>query len=419
MNEQTSVSAMAPIPDHVPEAIVFDFDMYRDPDLLTNPLPRILDLLKTAPPIFWTPRNGGHWIFLSHASNFDAARDTDAFSNEAIPYEQIQAMKAQMPPDAPQIPLPFPLLLDPPLHGKYRRPLQTVFSPKIINGLKDGIRALAIEIIGKVAPEGKCEFINEIAVPLPVQVFLKMLGLPIELMPEYRALVKEVLSQHDSDPAAGLMRLQRVTAAMRDTVLARREDPKDDIISLLWSLEIDGKPVTLNDIENYGVLLFIAGLDTVVNSMGYAVYHLAQDQALQKRLRRNPDLIPEAVEEMLRRYSFVIPPRRLKKDIVFHGFEMKENERVMLFLPAADLDSDVFPDAEKFDLNRENKGHIVFNAGPHRCLGSHLARVELQIFYQEFLSRMPNFSLDPKRPPTFHCGQILGFDTLDLIWEPK
>jgi cytochrome P450 len=392
--------------------------MYNDPAYLADPHRRIVELVKSAPPVFWTPRNGGHWMFLSHAANFSAARDADSFSSEIMPRARLRQMLDSLPPGSPHIPIPVPINVDPPEHGKYRLPLQRVFSPKTINALKDDIRALAREIIAGLVPRGQCEFMSEVAELLPVKVFLRMLGLPLERLPEYRALVTKHLGEiGDPDPSRSVLTLLEVAAVMRDVVLDRRDNPRDDILSMLWKIEIDGKPTTLEDIENFGVLLFIAGLDTVMNGMGHGIRHLAQEHALQDELRANPALIPDATEELLRRYTFTVPVRRVSRDLVFEGLEMKENERVMLFLPAADLDPDEYPDAARFDLERENKAHIAFNAGPHRCLGSHLARVELQIVYEEMLARLPQFRLDPASPPTFHCGHVIGPDTIHLVWE--
>jgi cytochrome P450 len=185
----------------------------------------------------------------------------------------------------------------------------------------------------------------------------------------------------------------------------------------LWRTEIDGKPMTLELMENYGVVLFIAGLDTVMNGMGFGMRHLATDFALQDQLRANPKLVPEAGEELLRRYTFTVPVRRVAKDLEFDGVPMKAGDRVMLFLAGADLTPSEFPQPEQFDLKRENKVHIAFGGGPHRCLGSHLARVELQILYEEVLAGLPRFRLDPERPPIFHGGHVMGVDSLDLVWD--
>ena len=417
MNSAATLTPAVPRPAHVPEAAVYDFDMFYDPAFLADPHRRVLDLVATAPAVFWTPRNGGHWMFLSHAANFKASRDTESFTSQFVSREQLDALRAAMPPGTPHIPTSAPINLDPPQHGQYRAPLQAAFSPKAMLALKEDIRALANQLIDSVSARGRCDFMVDIAEPLPVRIFLKMLGLPLERQDEYRALVRDHLSDPEPDPRKIVTKLLNITGIMRETILQRRERPQNDLFSLLWQSQIDGRQTTLEDLENYGVVLFIAGLDTVMNGMGFGIRHLAQDQALQAQLRANPKMIPEAAEELLRRYTFTVPPRKVAKDVVFEGLQMKAGERVMLFLPAADLDPGEFAGSDRFDLTREKKAHIAFNAGPHRCLGSHLARVELQTLYEQMLSRLPPFRLDPQRPPKFHGGHVIGVDTLWLLWD--
>lgn len=417
MSGVATLSPAAPKPSHVPDALVYDFDIHNDPGLLADPHKRILDMVRNAPPVFWSPRNGGGWVIISHSAVYEASRDPETFSSEFIPQEQIQKMLASLPPGSPHIPQAVPINLDPPAHTKYRQPLQKVFSPKTIAGLRDSIRALASELIDAVKDKGRCEFMADIAEPLPVKVFLKMLGLPLDRMAEYRALVKEHLAAIDSDRAAAIQRLQRIAAAMRDVMLERKENPQDDILSMLWQIRVDDKETTLADMENYGVLLFIAGLDTVMNGMGLAMRGLARDLELQRQLRENPKLIGNAVEEMLRRYTFTVPMRIVKKEVELEGARMMPGDIVKLFLPAADLDPKEFPEPEKYDLNRENNVHIAFGVGPHRCLGSHLARVELQVLYEEMLSRLPEFRLDPENPPVMHGGHVIGVETMHLVWD--
>lgn len=416
----TAAAALTPAvakPAHVPDALVCDFDIRNDPALVEDPHERVLDLLENAPPVFWTPRNGGHWVALTHAANFTAARDTETFSNSFVPPEMAAALLEMMPKDIGHIPQAVPILMDPPEHTKYRLPLNGQFSPKMMNGLKDSIRELTNERIDRVKARGHCEFMSEIAEVIPVQVFLKLLGLPLERMDEYRALVKEtLLGSTDIDPDHMARRQRRVADGMRDVIEARRKEPKNDLISTMWTMQVDGHPTTMDDMENYGILLFIAGLDTVMNGMGHGIRHLARDLPLQRELRANPALIGDALEELLRRYTFTVPPRRVAKDTVLEGAPMKAGDRLMLYLPAADLDAKEYPDPRKVDIHREQV-HIAFNAGPHRCLGSHLARIELQILYEQMLSRLPEFRLDPTKKSTFHGGNIIGIDTLNLIWD--
>ncbi|MCJ8156020.1 cytochrome P450, partial [Sphingomonas sp. LaA6.9] len=144
---------------------------------------------------------------------------------------------------------------------------------------------------------------------------------------------------------------------------------------------------------------------------------LAMDPELQRKLRADPKLIAEASEEMLRRYTFTVPMRIVRKEVDLAGAKMMPGESVKLFLPAADLDASEFPQPDTYDLNRENNVHIAFGVGPHRCLGSHLARVEIQVLYEEMLAHLPEFRLDPDNPAVFHGGHVIGIERLNLVWD--
>jgi cytochrome P450 len=407
----------APKPAHVPDALVYDFDMFRDPALLADPHARVRDLVENAPPVFWTPRNRGHWVVTSFEANFDLSRDTETFSSEIMP----RAMRAQMEEATkgmPRLPHMTPIFLDPPDHTRYRMPLASAFAPKTMKALRGEIQAFAKGLVAGVAPAGRCEFMSAIAEPLPVHVFLKLMGLPLDRMREYRDLVAEIMATAgEHSPEASARRMYRVLDGMRPSFIERRDNPQDDLISRLWALKIDGEPTTIEDLEDFGALLFMAGLDTVMLAMGFAARHLAADQDLQARLRANPELIPDANEEMLRRYTFISPPRRVAKDVVFHGAPMKAEDRVIQYLPGTGMDHRHFPDPTRYDLEREDKVHMVFNSGPHRCLGSHLARIELQVLYEELLAGLPPFRIDPQQPPVFHGGHNLGIASLHLVWD--
>jgi len=418
MGMAVTTEQRASAPDHVPDSLVYDFDMRFDPALLADPHRRIWDLVSSAPPIFWSPFHGGHWIFLGHEAVFDAARDTDTFSSSFFSPEQRAALLRSAGPEVKHVPTAVPINLDPPEHTKYRLPLQGRFSPKSINALKDDIRQLAAALIDEVLPRGGCEFMSAVAEQLPVKVFMKMMGLPLERFHDYRQLVREHMAlTTDPDPRKHLVQARRVADAMHDIFLARRDEPRDDLISHLWTIEVDGRKTSLEDMENYGVLLFVAGLDTVMQGMGHGVRYLASDLETQRLLRADPTLIPEGVEEILRRFTFTVPVRRVAKDTNFHGVELRANDRVALYLPAADLDPKQFEEPQTFNLARENKTHIAFNAGPHRCLGSHLARVELQILFEEMLGRVPEFRIDPTREPSFLGGNVISVEKMYLQWS--
>lgn len=402
-------------PAHVPDALVYAFDYNTDPAYCRDPHVRAADLVERAPPIFWTPYNGGHWMFQSHAAVAEALRDYGTFSSEHFAPEAFNAMMAELPEEE-RIPAPVPICIDPPLHAKLRQPLFSTFSPKAVAAMETKIRALAERLIDAIAQQGHCEFQQAVADVYPVEIFLAMFGLPIEKEREYRDLAKSHLKSITPDLSENMMMMQSIAAVMRETIIARRDDRRDDLISLLWGLEIEGEPMALNLMLSYCVILFIAGLDTVVNALGFGVRHLASDPELQKTLRARPDLIPKATEELLRRYAFVAPIRILKRDTVFSGVQLKEGERVMMFLPGASVDASVYPEPLRFDLERTNQPHMAFGSGPHFCLGMHLARLELRVMYETLLRKLPEFRLDPDQAPEFHGSIIAGPTSIYLVW---
>ncbi len=412
-----ALSPAVPVPAHIPPQAVYDFDMRADPGLLADPHERVRELLREAPPVFWSPRNGGRWIVIGYREIYEAARDPERFTSTYMSPEMMKAAMAMLPPGTPRFPQATPISMDPPDHTRFRAPLQKTFSPRAAMNQIEHIRALTDRLIDAVIDRGHCDFIPAIAEPLPVTIFLELMGLPVSRLAEFRVLVHEFLANTSGDPGQTAALFRKVADAMLPDIMARKDDPQDDIISLLWQTEIDGEPMSVALMEDYCVLLFVAGLDTVINGMGFAVRHLAANPDLQDQLRAQPGLIVEAAEEMLRRYSFTIPQRRVARDLEFAGWQMKADEVLVLYYPGADLDPREFASPETFDLTRENKVHLAFGAGVHRCLGAHLARVELQVLYQQMLKRLPRWRLDPDAPATFHSGNIIAMDSLAIRWD--
>jgi cytochrome P450 len=273
-------------------------------------------------------------------------------------------------------------------------------------------------LIEAVKGEGQCEFMSAIAEPLPVSIFLKLFGLPVERQAEYRALVKEQMAAtNDFDPERVQQRLRRVADVMGEAIRERLATPQGDILSLLGQASYDGRPAEAYDLECYGVMLFLAGLDTVMNGMGLGVRHLADHPELQDRLRGDPKLVPDVTEELLRRYTFTLPPRLVTRDLELEGVAMKRDDVAVLFLPAANLDPTEFSDPGRFDIARSDKAHIAFGTGVHRCLGSHLARIELQVLYAELVNRLPEFRIDRSKVLRYHGGPVWGPDELHLVWD--
>lgn len=410
------LSPPADIPAHVPESLVYDFDYNADPAYLENPHARVMHLVNSAPSIFWTPRNGGHWVVLPYQPMLDAFRNYEVFSSEHFSPEEFDAMMAALPEEE-RVPAPIPICVDPPLQLKLRAPLVSTFTPKAVKALEDQIRELAERLVDSIADEGRCEFMHEVADLYPVEIFLRMFGLPLEREREYRELAEKQLSAASPDPMVAMNMLRGIADVMRDTVLDRQNNRRDDMISKMWAAEIDGEPMTFDVMQSYCAIMFIAGLDTVVNAMGFGVRHLAANPDLQDELRGNPEAISSATKELLRCYAFIGPMRILKQDHDFHGVSFKKGDTVQLFTPAAGYDRSVYPNPEVFDHRRDGPPHLAFAIGPHFCLGAHLARLELDTFYDTMLSRLPTFRLDPDHAPVYHGGIIAGVSSLHLVWD--
>lgn len=394
---------MDSIPPHVRATDVVDFDYFDQPGLESDPH-RLVEMLLSdrVPRIFYTPRNGGHWVIGGYEELCAAFRDPSTFSSTST---QIPAMDNE--------PRFLPFNTDPPEHSGYRAILSRVFSPGRVGRLEGKVRELAIELIEKVAPRGRSEFVTDIAEPLPIFIIMDMVGVPLDHFRSFRDCVHSFLSGREDRNQS----LDFVTDELARLMEERRIDPKDDLISRLAREEIDGCPLTDDEILRLCQFVIFAGLDTVTNGMSFALRHLAIDPELQTYLQHNPGHIPLAVEELLRRYPFANQGRLLLRDIDFYGVKMKKGERALFLPPGAGLDPRAFPDPDRVILGRKDKGIPTFGFGPHRCAGMHLARLELRVLLQEWLARVPDFALATNEQPTFHGGVVFGLKRLALEWK--
>jgi cytochrome P450 len=415
VNLHSSIEGM-PIPPHVDPRLVIDYDVYGDRRFYeTGDLHEGLYKLgeEVGRGIFWTPRNGGHWLINSHELMFEAVRNYDVFSsnNKVARYGamvMIPAMGGDEPIFAPQS-------LDPPDHGVFRKPLMKAFAPARVMEMEAGVRELARGMIDNIASLGRAEFLSMVAEPLPVTVFMKMMGMPLERIHEFRDYMANMASD-DADKRA--YAFGNIDKAMGELIRERVEKRQNDLISRLLDEDVGGRTPTYDEMQSYCLLLFTAGLDTLVNAFTFGTYQLARMPELQERIRADRSLINPLIEEILRRYAIAMPPRLVAQDTEFGGATLKAGDLVMLMLPAANLDPTAFDDPLTFDIDRAEETHMTFNSGPHRCVGSHLARLEMRVFFEEWFERMPTVLPDPAEPPTYRPGLNLTICKLPLIWEP-
>ncbi len=323
----------------------------------------------------------------------------------------------------------IPQQVDPPAQTRYRRLLDPHFSRRKMEELAPAIRSQANDLIDGFEARGSCEFDSEFAVPLPCGAFLSLLGLPLTDLGAFLEIKDDIIRPGRRKgvaflpiPEATAIRAEagrRIYGYFEEVIDDRTATPRGDLLSSLVHAEIDGEKLSRTEILDICFLLLIAGLDTVTATLGCNIAYLAAHPEQRRRLVRDPSLIPGAVEELLRWETPVVAvPRIAKQDLTLHGAEIAKGSIVTFLLGAANADDAHFTDAERVDFARERNIHLAFGAGPHRCLGSHLARMELRVALEEWHRRIPDYSIKPGETPRYSLG-IREVMYLPLEWGPS
>jgi cytochrome P450 len=394
------------IPDHVAPDRVFDFDMYNDTQLSTDLHAGYARLHKEAPPLFYTPANGGHWMVTSQDIITAIVKDTEHFSTRIL----------QIPP-VPDAPLLIPLNLDPPEHTQYRMILAPFFGPKSVATMDAELKTFCAEVVGRIAGKGQCDFVRDIAAPFPVTVFMRMMGLPIERFDEFRDLAEQFFKAREQDVAPIS---QRIIGVLAELLQTRMQNPikgeKRDIIDHLVDAKIDGQPVAFDKLISACFLLFLGGLDTVTNALSFGFRYLATQPELQRRLREDLSLVTPFVEESLRLFGVVNTPRVVIKDCERFGVKFREGDMLLNCLPMAGWDPKKNDNAAQFDIDRKNRALITFSTGPHLCIGHFLARSEMRTMFTEWLKQVGEFRLAEGYTPMYRAGMVMSLESLPLRW---
>jgi cytochrome P450 len=334
-------------------------------------------------------------------------------------YELFSSRSVQYLGDSPQRMLPEEL--DPPEHAKYRRLLNTPLAPGAVRSRTEQVRAFCISLVEGIAPSGECDFLADFAQRFPTTIFMDLMGLPADKTAEFIASAQTVLhltGDQDPDFSKRAAAAMEIISDLGSAVASHRTEPRDDLITRLLNSTVDDRPVTDDELYQLGFLLFLAGLDTVANVLTYTFRYLAGNPSLRRLLRVEPDRIPDAVEEFLRLFSIASTVRVLTRDAEFAGCPMKAGDRVVLPTASAGRDGDQYPDPDEFRLDRFPNPHLAFGAGPHRCPGAHLARLELRIALEEWHRRIPDYELAADPPVAEYVGAVAGLDALPLRWQP-
>jgi len=292
----------------------------------------------------------------------------------------------------------IPLQVDPPEHAKYRRMLDPEFSPKRMRELEPDVRALVNGIIDRFADRRECDFHEEFATPLPSTIFLRLMGLPQSDLAMFLQWRDDTIRPATSDPAEAARIRDRVgseiTAYFERELDARAAKPDDGLLSRIARGEVDGRPLTRGEQLGMCHLLLLGGLDTVTATLDCMIAYLARHPERRREIVEDPSRIEGAVEELLRWETPVtMLARVVAQDTTYEGVELKRGDGVALLIGAADTDEAEFPHAETVDFERQGNRHLAFGAGPHRCLGSHLARLELRVALEEFHRRIAEYRI--------------------------
>jgi cytochrome P450 len=343
-----------------------------------------------------------------HADVVTVLRNPDIFSSrfDAVHIGQVRPL--------------IPLQVDPPDHAKYRKLLDPLFAPRRIALLEDRTRALVSDLVETVADTGGCNFHAAVSEPLPSTVFLELLGLPVSRATEFIALKDGIIRPEARTPeersdmvdATGA----RIYAVLEEVIDERLEAPQDCFISSFLDAEVDGQRLTREEVVDICYLFFLAGLDTVTASLDCMMARLALHPHEQRRLADDPSVIPRAVEEMLRWETPVTSVVRVTtRDTELSGCPIAADEVVSVILGSANTDERAWGEAESVDIDRRVNKHLAFGGGVHRCLGSHLARMELRVVLEEWHARIPEYRV-PEGVELDVSPSLRQIADLPLVW---
>ncbi len=316
----------------------------------------------------------------------------------------------------------IPEMLDGHEHTAWRHLTGPFFSPAATAAMETSVRARFAEVLDSVAAKGSCDFVHDVALLFPNVIFMDLFGLPRDDAETFQAWEVDILHGGHSTENGQQRRIDAMMAVMGyfgALIADRRANPdpsRSDILSQSLSWDIDGNRISDQDLLDFCLLMFMAGLDTVAAQLTFSWWHLATHDADRQRIVNEPELIPTAIEEFLRYYSFVTPGRKVVTDTEIAGCPIKAGQMVYLPLVSANRDPREFPDAGKVIIDRESNRHLAFGGGPHRCLGSSLARQELRVAMEMWHERIPDYRIAPGAEIREHGGQV-GIDSLPLVWD--
>lgn len=397
---------MDQVPDHVPPELIRQAGIIYSPEFLADPYKFFAGMHEKFPPIFYDVGPFGNaWVLTKHEDALFALRHAEYFSNEdATPF----------PRDPEDYFYFIPIEVDPPEHRKYRNIVDPIVSPQGVLKLEERIRTLANELIDDIIDKGECEFDEAFGRPLPVLVFLDLMGLPRDMCDTFVSWAMALL--HSNDRAIMGQTLKTIGDYLKTAIADKQANPDDGLVSRIVHAEIDGKPISEKEAFGFATFLFIAGLDTVFATLNNMWLWLARNPERRQEIIDNPENINAQVEELLRVFSVTFSGRTVAQDIEIRGVQLKKGDKITSILPACNFDPDVFPNPTEVNFHRPKKIILAFTVGVHSCMGAHLARLEIKIALQEWLKRIPDFKVKPGAETIYRPGGVIGPESVPLVW---
>ncbi len=393
-----------------------DFDIL-SPDYVTDPGP-FWDTIRQGCPIAHTDRYGSTWLPTRYQDLHALAQDTTRFSSRDVavitPFRDVDDKASLLGFSAP------PITSDPPIHTWARRMLLPRFGPTPIAEMTPITHGLANKLIDGFIDRGTADAAVDYAQHIPVRVIATMLGVPLADEAVFTSWAVRILQggfQNIAVATDAVMELvQYFTVKLTEREAMAADQRPDDLLTFIIEARHEGEPLAYEHRIGTCFLLLVAGIDTTWSAIGSSLWHLAAHPEDQARLRAEPDLMPTAVEEFLRFYSPVTMARYVTEDTEFNGCPMREGDKILMAFPAGNRDPEMFENADEFRLDRTRNRHFAFGSGIHRCLGSNLARMEVQVAIEEFLRRVPTFELADPDGVTWSGGQVRGPRTVPIRW---
>jgi cytochrome P450 len=373
-----------------------DFD-HLDPRWIEDPFP-IWNELRCQCPIAHTERYRGVYLPTRYEDVRAIANDTGHFSSHKVVVREGNAVGGGAPP----------ITTDPPKHHGAKTLLLPAFTPKAVERHRVRTREICHVLVERLVGRKRCDAAVDYAQEIPVQVIAHMLGLPARDGDQFRTWIHDILEAGITDDEILLRATDQMRAYFLDIAEQRREHPGDDLISYLLAARINGDPLSENHFFGSLRLLLLAGIDTTWSAIGASLWHLATHAEDRRRLTREPQLLSIAVEELLRAYAPVTMAREIVEETEIGGTMFRKGEMVLLSFPAANRDPAMFEDADRVILDRAHNRHAAFGLGIHRCIGSNLARMEINVALSEWLARIPEFRIAPEEPVRWSEGTVRG-----------